>query len=545
VTNLLDLVEEGTRGGGSIRFLPDDPEPRSLASLWAESEVTARWVNAVAGPGGAVAALLSTSYACVASMFGAWRAGATLGSLPLPGRGVDTDEYAGQVVQMCRMLGAEVVLIDATYRAMLPELPGVKVATFDDVLSGGPTCDVERTGTLVQFTSGSTGRPKGVVLSMDAIGANVSSIISLVTRPGDVSCSWLPLSHDMGLIGMLLAAMAACAPAVGLQELVMITPEAFMANPAIWLKTCSQFNVTATTAPNFAFELAARTAKWSKNLDLSSLRMCITGAERVRADTLRRFAAAFEGAGFDPVAVCPAYGLAEATLAVTILPRDETWTSRTVSREALADGSWVELPAGADEGAELVSNGPPIPDMQVRVGTPDGVGDDAVSEIEITGPSMLDRYLGADLTLTDDGWYPTRDLGRVIDGELFVVGRIDDMITVGGRNIYASDVEAALSNVDGVRSGNCAVVASDDGRYVIVAEPRSNGRAVADLEASCRQLKTEASRRIGTSASSVVFIAPGSMPKTPSGKLQRHRVRAGFEAGTLSVLTRVDFGRRD
>jgi acyl-CoA synthetase (AMP-forming)/AMP-acid ligase II len=542
VTNLLDLVEEGARGGGTIRFLPDDPDPRPLGAVWSESEVTARWIAANAGPGGAVAALLSTSQACVASMLGAWRAGATLGSLPLPGRGVDTEEYVGQVLQMCDMLGAEVVLIDATYRAMLPELPGVKVATFDDVLSGGPACDVDQGGTLVQFTSGSTGRPKGVVLSMESIGANVSSIIRTVAREGDVSCSWLPLSHDMGLIGMLLAAMAACGPDVGMRELVMITPEAFMANPAIWLKTCSEFNVSATTAPNFAFELAARTAKWSKNLDLTSLRMCITGAERVRADTLRKFAAAFEGAGFDPAAVCPAYGLAEATLAVTILPRAATWTSRTVDREALAEGEWVERPAGGETTAELVSNGPPLPDMQVRV--PAGT-DGAIGEIEITGPSMLDRYLGADLTLTDDGWYPTRDLGRVIDGELYVVGRIDDMITVGGRNIYASDVEAALSNVDGVRSGNCAVVASDDGRYVIVAEPRSNGRAVADLEASCRQLKTEASRRIGTSASSVVFIAPGSMPKTPSGKLQRHRVRAGFEAGTLSVLTRVDFGRRD
>jgi fatty-acyl-CoA synthase len=182
--------------------------------------------------------------------------------------------------------------------------------------------------------------------------------------------------------------------------------------------------------------------------------------------------------------------------------------------------------------------------MQVRVAAPEGNGHDALGEIEITGPSMLDNYLGADLALTDDGWLATRDLGRVIDGELFVVGRIDDMLTVGGRNIYASDVEAALSTVEGVRSGNCAVIPSDDGRYVIVAEPRSKGRSEVDLEASCRSLKTEASRRIGTSASAVVFIAPGTMPKTPSGKLQRHRVRAGFEAGTLPVLARVDFGRR-
>jgi acyl-CoA synthetase (AMP-forming)/AMP-acid ligase II len=540
MTALLDLLEEGSRGSARIRFLPDDPDPRPLGALWSESETAARWVTAAAGPDGAVAALLSTSFACVASILGAWRSGAALGSLPLPGRGVDTEEYARQLQQMCEMLGAETLLIDAAYRSMLPELPGLEVATFDDVLSGGPACDVDRSGTLVQFTSGSTGHPKGVLLSMEAIGANVSSIIQVVPRDGDVACSWLPLSHDMGLIGMLLAAMASGAPGIGMRELVMITPEAFMANPSIWLKTCSQLGVTTTTAPNFAFELAARTAKWSKNLDLSPLRMCITGAERVRADTLRRFAAAYEGAGFDPVAVCPAYGLAEATLAVTILPRPSTWTSRTVSREALADGSWVELPAHADAGAELVSNGPPIPDMEVRV----RAGDGEVGEIEITGPSMLDGYVGAELTLTDDGWFPTRDLGTVVDGELYVVGRMDDMLVVGGRNIYATEIEAALASVDGVRQGNCAVIPSDDGRYVVVAEPRSNGRAPAHLEASCRQLKAEASRRIGTSASSVVFIAPGSMPKTPSGKLQRHRVAAALEAGTLQVLARVDFGRR-
>jgi fatty-acyl-CoA synthase len=268
--------------------------------------------------------------------------------------------------------------------------------------------------------------------------------------------------------------------------------------------------------------------------------MCITGAERVRPDTLRRFADAFEGAGFDPVAICPAYGLAEATLAVTIVPRPQRWTSRTLDREALADGGWVEVAHGADGGAELVSNGPTIPDMQVRIAAAAG----EVGEIEITGPSMLERYVGAELRLTDDGWYPTRDLGTVIDGELYVVGRMDDMMVVGGRNVYASDIEAALSSVEGVRSGNCAVIPSEGGRYVIVAEPRSNGRAETDLEDACRRLKTEASRRVGTSADSVVFIAPGTMPKTPSGKLQRYRVQSAFEAGTLQVLARVNFGLR-
>jgi acyl-CoA synthetase (AMP-forming)/AMP-acid ligase II len=540
VNNLLDLVEEASRGDGAIRFLPDDPDPRPLGTVWADAETAARWIRATSGVDGAVAALLSTSHACVASLLGAWRAGATLGSLPHPGRGVNTDEYAAQVSAMCGMLGAETVLIDPAYVSMLPELPGLKLATYDDVLSGGPACDVERSGTLVQFTSGSTGRPKGVVLSMEAIGANVSSIVQVVPREGDVSCSWLPLSHDMGLIGMLLAAMASCAPAIGMREMVMITPEAFMANPAIWLRTCSELQVNSTTAPNFAFELASRTAKWSKNLDLRSLRMVITGAERVRADTLRRFTEAFSGAGFDDVAICPAYGLAEATLAVTILPRPVRWTSRTVDRDALADGAWVDVPQLLEGGVELVSNGPTIPDMEVRVRAPAG----EVGEIEITGPSMLERYVGADLQLTDDGWYPTRDLGKVIDGELYVVGRMDDMMVVAGRNVYASDIEAALSNVGGVRSGNCAVIPSEGGRYVIVAEPRSNGRSEADLQESCRRLKAEATRRVGTSADSVVFIAPGTMPKTPSGKLQRFRVQSSFEAGTLQVLARVDFGRR-
>jgi acyl-CoA synthetase (AMP-forming)/AMP-acid ligase II len=536
VTTVLDLIEDACKGTATIRFLPDAPEARPMSDVWAASETAARSIRAHAGADGAVAALLTTSFPCLTSILGAWRSGTSLGSLPLPGRGADVEEYGRQVHRMCTMLGATTLLIDAAYVSLLPELPGITTLTYDDVLAGGPPCDVDREGVLVQFTSGSTGNPKGVYLTLDRIAANITSIIDVAVGDGDVTCSWLPLSHDMGLIGTVLAAISAMPDRM--RELVLITPEAFMANPSIWLKSCSRFGATATSAPNFAFDLAARTAKWSKGLDLSPMRICITGAERVRASTLRTFAAAFEGAGLDPAAISPAYGLAEATLAVTMVPRGEAWTSRTVDTALLADGGWKEVVD--DEATELVSNGPVIPGMQVRVQALPG----EVGEIEINGPSLLHHYVGAEVSFTDDGWLPTRDLGQIVDGELFVVGRTDDMIVVGGRNIYASDVEGALSTVAGVRAGTCAVVPSDDGRYVIVAEPRSNGGGETALDERCKALKTEASRRIGVSASSVMLVAPGSIPKTPSGKLQRHRVRAGLAAGTFEVLARVDFGRR-
>jgi acyl-CoA synthetase (AMP-forming)/AMP-acid ligase II len=538
MVTLLDQLEEAARGPGTITYLPASPEPQPISTPWRQGEDAARWLAARVDRGGAVAMVLTTHPACSAALLGAWRSGLTVASLPTPGRGMPVEEYVEQTTRICELVGADLLLMDAAYLAFVPDT-GLRVHAFDDVLAGGPDPAPEEIGSLVQFTSGSTSTPKGVHLSMEAIAANIESILEQIKLVDDtVAVSWLPLSHDMGLIGMFLAALVSAAPSRCNSSLVLISPESFLSNPSVWLKTCSQFGGTCTTAPNFAFELATRTSRWSKNLDLSSLQVVITGAERVRAETLRRFSEALGPAGFDSTALCPAYGLAEASLAVTIVEPAVHWTSLAVDTTALADGRWVEVAPG--DGTELVSNGGPLPRMQYRV-----VGDDSgVGEIEISGPSMLHDYVGADLRLTPDGWFPTKDLGRVVDGELYITGRLDDMLVIAGRNFYASDLEAVAGRLDLVRSGSCAVVTDEEGSYAVVAEPRRGVIDLTVLEDGCRQIKAEVTRTAGAAASKVIFVEPGTIPKTPSGKLQRFRVRRALEDGALATMVEVDFGGR-
>jgi 3-oxoacyl-(acyl-carrier-protein) synthase III len=525
VTTVLDLLEDATGGPGTVIFLPSAPDPQPIASLWRHSEDAARWLAHRVGSDTAVGMVLASTPACAAAMFGAWRSGLTVASLPTSGRGMDEVEYVEQLKRLCPMVGAEVLLTDSAHVHLFLD-SGLRVHAFDDVLAGGPSRAPNGVGDLVQSTSGSTGSSKGVKLSLAAVAANINSILDRLQPPtGTVACSWLPLSYDMGLIGMFLSALVSGSSARSGGSLVLIAPETFMANPSVWLKACSCYGATITTAPNFAFELATRTARWRSNLDLSSLRIVITGAERVRGQTLRRFSDAVAGAGFDPLALCPAYSLAEATLAVSIVSPSVSWASRFVDPLALAEGDWVEVEHGS--GTELVSNRPALPRVGVRIaGATDGVG-----EIEVAGPSMLDDYVGADLRLSDDGWFPTKDLGRIVNGELYVTGRLDDMLVIGGRNFYASDLEHAGGRVDLVRAGSCAVINGDDGHYVVVAKPRRKAGDGAVLEEACRSIKTEVTRMTGSSAATVLFVERGRCP----------RPRAASSSGTWYA----DPSRRD
>lgn len=537
MTTILDLLEDAASGPGTATFVPAAPEPQPIANLLRSSQDAARWLSERVEPGGAVGMVLASTPACAASLFGAWRCGFTVTSLPTPSRGMAIDEYFEQLARMCSLVGAEHILLDPGYASLVPDV-GLHVHAFDETVAGGYGRPCSGVGELVQFTSGSTGSPKGVRLSLTAIAANINSILDrLDLPPGTVSCSWLPLSHDMGLIGMFLGALAAGAHYRASASCVLVAPEVFLARPSVWLASCSEYRATATTAPNFALELAIRTSRWTSDADLSSLQIVITGAERVRADTLRRFSATFEQAGFRNVALCPAYGLAEASLAVTIVPPSAEWTSRSIDPIALAEGNWVDVAPGA--GIELVSNGSAIPEVGVRI----AAMDDGLGEIEISGPSMLDDYVGADLRLASDGWFPTKDIGRIIDGELYVTGRIDDMIVIAGRNFYASDIEEAAGRVDLVRAGRCAVVPSDEGDYVVLAEARRGVTDVAELEDGCRRIKEAVTRATGTGASAVAIVKPGSLPMTPSGKLRRFQVRQRFEEGELPWIARVDFRR--
>ena len=361
---LLDLLDDAAAGRGTVHFVGQEVEPTSIGTLWDESERAARWIGATAGAGGTVATVLTNTRACVSTLFGAWRAGCTVASLPLPARGMSADIYLEQLTRFCAAAGANTLLLDPEHAALLGDA-ALPVHTFDETAAGGPAQSFAGDGALVQFTSGSVGTPKGIHLTLDAVGAHVVAILEVLDPvEGDGSCSWLPLSHDMGLIGQLLSPLAAGAPRFGHHSLTLMKPESFVGNPRSWLTNCAASEATITVAPNFALELSIRAAAKSGALDLSRLRSIIVGSEAVHADTLDRFASTFAPLGFDPLAFCPAYGMAEATLAVTIVRPEEPWRairSPTPTAGLISRPDRWSPPAGHCVGSTSASTRLPVP----------------------------------------------------------------------------------------------------------------------------------------------------------------------------------------
>jgi acyl-CoA synthetase (AMP-forming)/AMP-acid ligase II len=529
--DLLDLLEGASGGRGVVRFLPDEPRVVPVARIWRASERAARWFSRRCSPGGSVGMVLGTGSSAVAALVGAWRAGLCVASLPTPGRAMPPGEYRAQIEAACACVGAELLLVED---ALVPAVPplSVPVAGFAGCASDGAG-RTDGHGSLVQFTSGSTGAPKGIRLSLDAVAHQVRALLErLQPQLGDAACSWLPLSHDMGLIGMLLTSWCAASPDVlGGGELTLIRPEHFVRRPACWLDACSRFGATITSAPDFALALATRTVGALEGLDLRRLRVCITGGDMIRAATLEVFAAATAAAGFRSRAFCPAYGLAEATLAVTMVEPTVGWSAASVDAAALAEGRWV---AATGPGARrVVCAGGPLPGMSVRV----AAGPAAAGVIEVAGPSMLTEHVGYGSPLSPEGWLTTGDLGVLDDGLLYPTGRRGDRIVVAGRTLDAGDVEARIGGHPGLRAG--AVVAVDDGAggFAVVAEPA----AAVGLDAVARAVRDELVRTVGCGPSAVVLVERGSLPKTPSGKLPRRRVADAFQSGSLRQITLVRF----
>jgi acyl-CoA synthetase (AMP-forming)/AMP-acid ligase II len=524
--DLLALLEQAAGGHGAVRFLPDAPAPVPYRELWRRSGPAAAWLGGHLGPGGCVAALLSASAESLASLVGAWRAGCRVASLPLPARTASAREYGRVLDACCAAADARLLLVEDRYRDRVPPLR-VPVVTYAECAGGGPV-PARGCGELVQFTSGSTGTPKGVRLALPAVAANVLGILEvLAPGPDDSACSWLPLSHDMGLIGVTLAAWAAAGAQPGRAGLCLIRTEAFTADPGLWLRTCAELGVRYTAASTFGYALAARVLRRAGRLDLSALRACVVGAEPVRAEVLRAFADAAARAGLRRDALCPAYGLAEATVAVTMHRPGAPWSALRLDARALAAGRAVPAAGGAPV-RELVSCGSPLPGVEVRV-------EGAPGPIAVRGPSLLAGYLppppAAPLT---DGWLVTGDDGLVSGGQVHVVGRRDDAVVVRGRTIPAADLDAVVAQHPAVRAG-CAA-ATGDGGYALVVELR---HAPDGYRAVARDLDDRLVRQLGAGPARVVVVAPGSLPRTPSGKLARHRVQSllyGDDLASVGVV---------
>lgn len=409
-----------------------------------------------------------------------------------------------------------------------------------DALATGPALaaavDVSpEAAALLQFTSGSTAAPKGVVLSHRNLLTNVASIAGpngLAVTPDDVGVSWLPLYHDMGLIGMLLTAVWAGNPAV------IMSPVLFLKRPTVWLDTISRHHATVSFAPNFAYELCLRRVKPSQieSLDLSSWRVAGCGAEPVRPDTLMAFAERFAPAGFRASAFMPSYGLAEHSLAVTMAQGGllvEHVDAARLGHDSIA----VPAPESAAT-VRLVSCGRPFPGHAVRIVNDDWttLPDRHVGHIIACGPSVMSEYFeNADATAhaLRDGWLDTGDLGYMADGALFVCGRTKDVIIRQGRKYHPPDLESAIADVEGLRPSGVVVFAinhlDEADEVVAVLEARASLTSDTVVDSVRRRVRETA----GLEIDRVVVTPPGTIPRTTSGKVRRAETRARLEAGTL------------
>ena len=392
---------------------------------------------------------------------------------------------------------------------------------------------------FLQYTSGSTGNPKGVVLTHGNILANIRSMdIALATGPNDVFVSWLPLYHDMGLIGAWMGSLY-----VGF-TLVLMSPLAFLARPARWLRAVHKHRGTISGGPNFSFELCLSRVddKDIEGLDLSAWRVAFNGAEPVSADTLRRFHQRFSSYGLSAGAIAPCYGLAEATLGLGFAPLGRGLLTDLVGREALATERHAVPADPADEDPlEVVACGQPMAGYQVRVVDADGreLPERYQGRLQFKGPSTTSGYYRnpqATRELFDGDWLESGDLAYIASGDIYITSRVKDMIIRAGRNIYPYEVEEGVGDLPAVRKGCVAMFGSTDPhtqteRLVIVAETRETNR---EVRASLKQHIGElAVGIIGMPPDDIVLAPPRTVLKTSSGKIRRSATRELYEAGTL------------
>jgi fatty-acyl-CoA synthase len=397
---------------------------------------------------------------------------------------------------------------------------------------------------ILQYTSGSTADPKGVMLPHRCVLANVDAMRTAADfRAEDVMVSWLPLYHDMGLIGFCTLPMATGT------DLVLGAPQDFLGAPARWVTWMSEHRGTITAGPNFSYALAARALRRLDDLDLRPWRIALNGAEPVDPDTVDAFVAAGARHGLAAGVVFGAYGMAEATLAITFPAPGSGMTfdhvdRRLLERERYAAPVDPTTPSTPDRPVRRLPRlGTPIPGFELRVCDPDTgfeLVEREVGEIELRGPSVTPGYWNrpeATAATFRGDWLRTGDLGYWADGEVVVCGRIKDLIIVGGRNVFPEDVERAVVDVDGVRTGNVIAFATDGRRgkegLVVVAEVKGDDPRRDDTEFIRSQVHKRVCDAVGIPPQDVVLVAAGTLPKTSSGKLQRTLCRARFLDGEL------------
>lgn len=472
----------------------------------------------------------------------AFLGGLLAGALPVPitpplGFG-GLDPWLDRLEATAERLGATAVVGPAAFLELTRKtLPVVDTAALP---TDGPGRPGVTTGVShVQLTSGSTAAAKGVLITHGNLLANIAGIgeRSGITED-DCVVSWLPLYHDMGLVGALLFSIHHNV------DLALLSPVTFLTRPVSWLEAIDRHRGSLSPAPSFAYPYVAhRLRKQTPNLDLSSWRVAYCGAEPIQHEAVQRFVDLLAPCRLNPGTLLPCYGLAEATLAVTFVPVGRGLERRSVSRAALARNQ-VREPDGATDTETLVLLGTALPDVEIQLRDSEGAptAPDAVGSVWLRGETVTPGYYRDEAataaTRDAEGWLDTGDLGCWIDGELALIGRTKDIIIVRGSNHAPVSLEWAAEAVDGVRAGSAVAFAAPD--------PSGTEGAVVGCEVSedetdwargaiARQIEDAVTRRVGLRPLDVVLLDPGAIPKTTSGKIRRAHTRELYLQGRLGV----------
>src|SRR3954470_10852579 len=502
-------------------------------------------------PGDRVSMMLPTGTDFFASFFGILYAGAVPVPIYPPARMAQLEEHMRRQIVILRNAGARMLItvpegraLAVLLRSQVETLEGVEtVATLSAERSPVPlprTDDPEALG-LMQYTSGSTGDPKGVMLTHWGLIENVRAMgHAMEATSKDVFVSWLPLYHDMGLIGAWLGCCYFGA------RLYVMSPISFLVRPATWLWTMHKYRATFSGGPNFAFELCASRLPDEdlRGLDLSSLRFIVDGAEPISPQTLRRFNERFTRYGMDKGVVSPSYGLAENCVGLCFPPFGRGPLIDRIKRDALAKRSYAE-PAGPedDDAIEMVACGHPIEKNDVRIVDDAGreLGERHEGMLEFRGPSMTKGYFRNEAKtkeLFHDGWIKSGDRAYIAGGDIHITGRVKDIIIRAGRNTYPHEIEESISAIPGIRKGGVAAFGSADPpsgteRLIVMAETKeTNAEARAGLVAAAHEVVTAIA---GSAADDIVLVPPRGVPKTSSGTVRRPSAKELYETGRTDV----------
>jgi fatty-acyl-CoA synthase len=555
---MIDRVTAAAGLGMGVRFVGPSVTPPTGDGYvsWAEIHDDARAVGAALQarglvPGDHVAILGPTSRQLITIVQGCWLAGIASMVLPLPMRMGSLEAFIEGTRARIRHGDAALVLVDELLSDFYQSAAGdPPIHPMASVLPGPgkpngerlviPSYDPERL-VILQYTSGSTSEPKGVMIPDRVLTANIDACCEAAElSQAEVMVSWLPLYHDMGLVGFLALPMSR-----GVQ-LVQAAPQDFLARPGNWMQWISDWRGTATAGPNFAWVLATRALKRaSGNLDLSSLTLALSGAEPVDPNAVEAFVDAAKPFGFAPGSVFPAFGMAEVAIGGAFPTRHRGAKFDSVDREVLERDRVAkprELTADDEEleVRRLALLGRAVPGLEMRIVHPDTreeLPERHVGELLLRGTSVTPGYYKrpeATAALFHGDWLCTGDLGYLVDGELVLCGRIKDVIIVGGRNVFPEDIERACGGLDGVRAGNVIAFGVDGYKgketVIVVAEVRTDDLGSVSHEIHHRTLEV-----CGLPPRDVMLVKPGTLPKTSSGKLQRAKCRELYLAEELEL----------